>query len=107
MAARKTAEEIYSQKYLEIENALRAYVVSQVGNLNDADDIVRDVCMVMWEKLGEYKPEIPFMRWAIGIVRHKIMHHRRSLARSHVLFDDNLSKMLAQKVGCRAPTEGR
>ena len=95
MSTRELAEEDFACRFVEIEDALRGYIVSQIANLTDADDIVQEVSVVLWKKFDDYRPEKSFMHWAFGIARYKILHHKRSFQRSRVLFDDDLAERFA------------
>jgi RNA polymerase sigma-70 factor (ECF subfamily) len=87
----------FAQRFVEANDALRGYIVSHVGSLTDAEDILQEVSVVLWERFGDYRPEVPFIRWAMGIARHKILHHRRSMARSRILLDDELSSRFGER----------
>ena len=56
------------QEYLRLLSGAYArlyrQIVSLVGNLHDADDVLQDVCVVLWEKFPQYDSQGNFGHWA-------------------------------------------
>jgi len=50
---------VYSDAY--------AAALAIVGNRNDAEDVIQEVCVVLWEKFGEFEPGTSFRKWACSI----------------------------------------
>jgi RNA polymerase sigma-70 factor (ECF subfamily) len=59
------------------EPAVRAYVRRLVPTRADADDVMQDVAVVLWEKYGEFRDGGDFRSWAFGVARSQAV----SLAR--------------------------
>jgi RNA polymerase sigma-70 factor (ECF subfamily) len=54
-----------------------AYIMSVVGNSNDADDIMQNTSALMWERYSEFKSGTDFVRWGISIAHYKIKEFRK------------------------------
>lgn len=50
---------VYSEAY--------ACALAIVGNRTDADDVIQEACVVMWEKFDEFEPGTSFQKWACSI----------------------------------------
>lgn len=46
---------------------LYAAAMSIVGNRNDADDVIQEVCVVLWAKYDEFNPNTNFRKWACTV----------------------------------------
>ena len=51
------------------EPAVRAFVRRLVPSRTDADDILQEVSIVLWEKFDEFDRSGSFKSWACGIAR--------------------------------------
>jgi RNA polymerase sigma-70 factor (ECF subfamily) len=63
--------------YTDCQRQLYAYIRSQIPFANEADDLVQEVSVVLWEKFDSYRPDESFVRWACGIARMKILQYRQ------------------------------
>lgn len=59
-------------------NQLRiyGYIVSMVGNTNDADDIMQETTVTMWQKFSEFHSGTDFLAWGISIAYYKVLEFR-------------------------------
>ena len=46
------------------QSALYAFIVSLLGGVNDANDVLQETNMKLCRKCSEYDPHQPFLRWA-------------------------------------------
>lgn len=65
-----------------------AYVRSVVPNYHDAEDIIQATVSHIAHHFDEYDPERPFVAWAIGIARYRIMESRHQNQRKPLLLGD-------------------
>lgn len=72
-----------------------AYVMSIVGNSNDADDIMQNTSAFMWEKFCEFQKGTDFVSWGIAIAYFKIKEFRKQKSRCQ--FSDELLDELHRK----------
>ena len=45
------------------EPAVRAFIRRLVPSRSDADDVMQEVALVLWEKFSEFRPEADFLAW--------------------------------------------
>lgn len=80
------------------EPALRAFVRSLVPTVTDADDVLQEVAITLWQKFGEFSEtgEEDFRRWAFGVAKFKVLSWRRDRGRDRHVFGDATMEMLAR-----------
>lgn len=84
------SEQEFAGRLVESQVALRGYLMAHIRNFSDVEDILQDVARVLWERHSEYDPDRPFVRWALGFARNRMLHYHRASQRARVLFDDEL-----------------
>ena len=60
---------------------LQRYVNFKVGNKQDAEDIIQEVCLTATEKFETLKSHASFKAWIIGIAKHKCNDYYRKKAK--------------------------
>lgn len=79
------------------ELALRAYVRRLVPTRQDADDVMQEVCVVLWNKFGELRDLKDFRAWAFGVARYAALAWRRDKARDRLILDEDVVMKLAEE----------
>lgn len=82
--------------WVQAQPTLSAYIVSVIGDFNQADDVLQQTAMAVVRKFPEYDPQRPFLAWALGIARIEILRHLRATARDKHVFDETLTDQLAR-----------
>src|SRR5581483_10636071 len=57
--------------FLRSEKEIFRYVASLVPNTADAEDIVQQTALALWEKFAAYDPALPFTPWACRFALNK------------------------------------
>lgn len=83
------------QLMLSNQNRLFAFVLSLVGNREQANDVLQQTNLVLWEKLDDYEPGTNFMAWAFQIARYQVMAYRQKQGRDRHVFDDEAVSLVA------------
>jgi len=52
-----------------------------VGNRSDADDVIQEVCVVLWQKYAGAQPILNFRKWACTVAFHVAKNHVRKQRR--------------------------
>jgi RNA polymerase sigma-70 factor (ECF subfamily) len=81
--------------FLRLFTALRTFVRSLVPLVADANDVMQEVAVVLWQKFGEYESSEDFRRWAFGVARFKVLSWQRDRRRDRHLFGTDLTELLA------------
>lgn len=70
-----------------------------VGSQSDADDVIQEACVVLWQKYDEFTPETSFRKWACSITFHiaKAYARKQRRRRGVGLPDDVLAKVVRMR----------
>ena len=85
---------------LLMENRQRifGFIYSLVHHRDDAEDILQDSTLKMWEKFDEFQLGSDFLAWANQIAYYYVKNFRRTQSRDKVVFDDALLDEVSSKV---------
>ena len=65
------AQQQFLSLFLRSEREIFRYVAALVPNVTDAEDIVQQTAIALWEKFGSYDPAQPFTPWACRFALNK------------------------------------
>ena len=82
---------------------MQAYVVSLVPHWADADDIVQDTKIKLWERFGEYDPNGDFGAWARTIAFYQVLTYRSTARREHARLSQEALDLVAEAAAAIAP----
>lgn len=82
--------------------SVAAYVRSIVHNHHDAEDVIQATVTYIVDHYDEYDPSRPFIAWAIGIARIRILHHRDQNQRKPLLLGDEAIDALSNAMADEA-----
>lgn len=97
------ATQRFVQEMTRSQNRIFGYIVSLIGSLEAAHDVLQDTNLVLWEKVGEYDASRDFIAWSFGIARMQCLAHLRDRQRDKLRFSDCMIDRIAQAVAERAP----
>ncbi len=87
------------QKFLRAftthEPAVRAFVRRLVPSRTDADDVLQEVSIVLWEKFDEFHDGADFKAWACGIARFKVLAWLRDKGRDRLVLNTDVVELIA------------
>lgn len=91
----RTQHQRFLRLFTTHEPAIRAFVRRLVPSRTDADDILQEVAIVLWEKFDEFRDGGDFMAWACGIARFKVLAWLRDRGRDRLVLDSDVVEILA------------
>jgi RNA polymerase sigma-70 factor, ECF subfamily len=83
------------------QSRLYAYICSLTGRPATARDILQETNVVLWDKAHEYDASRPFLAWAFRIAHFQVLAHRKTCARSRLVFDEKLVAEMAEELMTR------
>jgi RNA polymerase sigma-70 factor (ECF subfamily) len=90
------AREAFLRLFLRSEPRLYAYLYTLVQNRADADDLLQEAGITMWEKFDPGHPPDDFTAWGCRIAYFKVLDHRKRHARSRVTFSQDILDRIAE-----------
>jgi RNA polymerase sigma-70 factor, ECF subfamily len=88
-------QERFTQLWTQAQPTVAAYIHSMVPSFHDAEEVVQRVAIVLLRKFSEYKPELSFTKWAIGVARFEVLSMKRSHARSFLTYRTDLVDVIS------------
>lgn len=91
------AQQRFLSLFLRSEREVFRYVAALVPNVVDAEDIVQQTALALWEKFAAYDPAQPFTPWACRFALNKARQWIERRQRWQALLDRGLAQELAQR----------
>lgn len=79
------------------ERMIYGYVLSLVPNLADADEIVQETCLRLWDEFDKYVPGSSFAAWSLTVAHYEVLTWRKRVSRSKLVFDDSLVELMGKE----------
>ena len=77
------------------ERKIFAYIYTLLPHRQDAEDILQETCLTIYDKFGEFTQGTDFVAWAMRIAWWKVREAKLKFARSRVVFSDEVMEALA------------
>jgi RNA polymerase sigma-70 factor, ECF subfamily len=94
---RAAAQQRFLSLFLRSEREVFRYVAALVPNVTDAEDIVQQTALALWEKFDAYDSAQPFTPWACRFALNKAHQWIEQRQRWKALLDHGLAEELAQR----------
>lgn len=82
--------------YSGVQVRLYCFILAVVHNRDDADELLQETAVVMWDKFDQYNEEFSFGAWSIGIARNKIFEYLRKNKKAKKIFESQLYDQLSE-----------
>lgn len=79
------------------QRQLHAFILSVVWHSAEADDILQETNLVLWEKAGEFDASRPFLPWAMRFAQLQAMAwlKKKQRQQQRLVYDEGLIQLLA------------
>lgn len=91
------AQQRFLSLFLRSEREVFRYVAALVPNVADAEDIVQQTALALWEKFDSYDPARPFTPWACRFALNKARQWMERRQRWQALLAGGLAEELAHR----------
>lgn len=96
MAAAPEKGKQFLRLFLQNERRFYAYVLTLLPNRADADDVLQEASLVMWDKFDDHRPPDDFAAWGCRIAYFKVLDLCKKRHRSRVVFSQAMLERLAE-----------
>jgi RNA polymerase sigma-70 factor, ECF subfamily len=93
----RAAQQRFLSLFLRSEREIFRYVAALVPNVADAEDIVQQTALSLWEKFDSYDPAQPFTPWACRFALNKARQWIERRQRWQALLYGGLAEELSQR----------
>jgi len=92
-----SAQQRFLSLFLRSEREVFRYVAALVPNVADAEDIVQQTALALWEKFNAYDPSQPFTPWACRFALNKTRQWIERRQRWQALLEGGLAEELERR----------
>lgn len=85
------------------EPAIRAHVRRLVPARADADDVMQEISVVLWEKFDSFREDADFKAWAFGVARYEVLAWLRDRGRDRLVLDEEVVTKIAEETTAEEP----
>jgi RNA polymerase sigma-70 factor, ECF subfamily len=79
-----------------------SFILMQIPHLADADDVMQDTSIAMWEMFERFEPGSNFGAWACSIARYRILKHYERQDKSPMFREQDVLDRIAQAALARS-----
>lgn len=94
----------FLRQFLQNERRLRAYILTLLPNRADADDVLQETSLTMWDKFDAATPPTEFLAWARRVAYHKVLDFYKKSQRTQVRLSTIFLTRLAETAAGQADT---
>jgi len=76
--------------------AIRSFIASFVPRVNDAEDVMQETSVVMYEKFEHFEPGTDFLSWSFQIGKFQALNYLRKRSNDPLRFSDDVVNLLAE-----------
>jgi RNA polymerase sigma-70 factor (ECF subfamily) len=87
---------LFLRLFLQNERRLYAYILTLLPNRADADDVLQEASLVMWDKFDDEHPPADFTAWGCRIAYFKVLDFCKKRQRSRVVFSQAMLERVAE-----------
>lgn len=84
--------------FTKAEPILRRHVLAHIPSYHEAEDVLQDIAVTLWDRFGDFRRDGSFTGWAMGVARRKILHSRRSFARDRLMLTDDINAVFERRL---------
>jgi len=89
------SQQLFVRLLTQHERLVYGYILRLVPNWNDADEILQETNVRLWEEFDRFEPGTNFGAWAVRVAHYQVLTWRRKRDRSRLVFDDECLASLA------------
>ncbi len=77
------------------QRRLYAFICTLVVDRSDADEVLQETNLTLWQQIERFEPGTDFLAWACRVAHFKVLKLRDSRQRQRVQLDDAVIELLA------------
>lgn len=85
----------FIQQFTKAQRRLYLYILSQVPDPVDAEEILQETNLVIWRKCNDFELGTNFIAWAYRIAGYEVLKHRERHHRDRLRFSDEFVRRIA------------
>lgn len=87
-------EKTFISLFAANSSRINSFIFCMVPNESDAEDILQETTITMWEKFDTYQQGTDYVAWAVTIAKYKILEFRRKYKINKLHLDEAVLSLL-------------
>ncbi len=87
----------FVQLFTKSQRRLYLFILSQVGNPVDAEEVLQDTNIVVWKKCSQFQLGTNFQAWVSRIAAYEVLKQRDRKRRDRLYFSDEFVQQIAEE----------
>jgi RNA polymerase sigma-70 factor (ECF subfamily) len=83
--------------WTQAQSVVAAYIASGVRDRQHCEDVIQETALAIAEAFDQYDTDKPFLPWAMGVARNKVLQYYRKHNRDKLVFDETLLSQLSER----------
>ena len=88
--------EAFMRLLVEHEPRVRSFLRGLLPTWHDVEEVTQEASLIAWRKFDDFEDGTSFGGWLLTIARFEALKHRRRVARSPLVFADDVWDLLAE-----------
>jgi RNA polymerase sigma-70 factor (ECF subfamily) len=89
--------EAFVRLLVEHEPRVRSFLRGLLPTWHDVEEVTQEASLVAWRKFDDFEEGTSFGGWLLTISRYEALKYRRRVARSPLVFTDDVWELLAEE----------
>lgn len=98
---------VFLREFTASEAAIRGFVRRLVPARADADDLMQEISVVLWEKFDTFRDDGSFRAWAFGVARYEVLAWRRDKGRDRLVLSEKVVELIGDEAEAVEPRLAR
>jgi len=86
---------VFVEMLTQHQRKLYGYIYSLIPNTSDADDLLQETNIALWQNKSDFRLGTNFLTWACRIAFFRVKNFLKTRSRKHVHFDEELLSKLS------------
>jgi RNA polymerase sigma-70 factor, ECF subfamily len=88
----------FVQLFTRYQRRLYVYILAQIHNPVDAEEVLQETNLVVWRKCRQFEPGTHFFAWCSRIASYEILKYRERRRKDRLHFSEQFLEAVAQEV---------
>src|SRR5579883_2593054 len=93
---------LFLRLFLQNQHRLYAYILTLLPHRADADDVLQEASMTMWDKFDANAPPTEFLAWARRVAYHKVLDFYKKTNRAQTRLSQLFVERLAESAAAQS-----
>jgi RNA polymerase sigma-70 factor (ECF subfamily) len=85
---------LFFRLYTSIQSRLYAFILTMVHNEHDAEELLQETAIYLWEQFDQYQEGTNFWAWAACVAKFRVLDFHKKNRKTRPLFENSVYQQL-------------